>query len=86
MGRHADHPPAGVQVLAAPGSGDDAVVAAVQDSMQGTVQDSMHDSMLDAAVSPVLVVTADLALAARCEALGATVVGPRWLISLTDEG
>ena len=60
-----DHLPAGVRVLAAPGSGDDTVVEAVR----------------DAAPDPVLAVTADRALAGRCEAFGATVVGPRWLLS-----
>ena len=53
-----------VQVLAAPGSGDDAIVAAVADAGSG----------------PRLVVTADRELRARCEALGAIAVGPRWLL------
>lgn len=60
----------GVEVRAAHGSGDDAVVEAVR----------------DAAAGPVLAVTADRALAARCGALGATVVGPRWLTPLLGEG
>lgn len=64
----ADHPRAGVRVLAAPGSGDDTVVDAVR----------------DAAPDPVLAVTADRALAVRCEALGASVVGPRWLLSILE--
>ncbi len=66
----ADHPPAGVEVRAASGHGDDAVVDAVRDASGG----------------PVLVVTADRALAARCEALTATVVGPRWLTGLLGDG
>jgi 8-oxo-dGTP pyrophosphatase MutT (NUDIX family) len=32
--------------------------------------------------APCLVVTADRALRARCEAAGASVIGPRWLVSL----
>ena len=31
---------------------------------------------------PCLVVTADRELRARCEAAGATVTGPRWLLAL----
>jgi 8-oxo-dGTP pyrophosphatase MutT (NUDIX family) len=61
--------PAGrVRVLAAPGAGDDAIVAAVED-----VKDSR-----------VLVVTADRELRARCVAVGAVPVGPSWLRGLMD--
>jgi 8-oxo-dGTP diphosphatase len=35
-----------------------------------------------AAAPPVLVVTADRELRARCEELGAAVIGPRWLLDL----
>ncbi len=56
-----------VRVVAAPGSGDDAIVAVVTAAGDG----------------PVVVVTADRELRARCEALGATPVGPRWLLGLT---
>ena len=51
-----------VRVVAAPGSGDDAIVDAVADSGDG----------------PRVVVTADRELRARCEALGAVAVGPSW--------
>ena len=57
-----------VRVLAAPGAGDDAIVAAV--AAAGDV--------------PVVVVTADRELRARCEALGAAAAGPRWLRGLID--
>jgi 8-oxo-dGTP diphosphatase len=67
----ADDPPVGVEVRAAPGSGDDEIVAALR--------------LRDATAGPVVVVTADRALADRCRALGATVVGPRWLLSLVHE-
>lgn len=56
-----------VRVLAAPGSGDDAIVAAVQAAGEG----------------PIVVVTADRELRARCEAVGAVAAGPRWLLGLT---
>lgn len=62
----ADEPARGVEVLAAPGSGDDAIVDLVRFADPGTVH---------------LVVTADRELRARCEAAGATVTGPRWLLS-----
>jgi len=54
----------GVQVLAAPGSGDDAVVELVA---------------AEAPRRPCLVVTADRALRDRVAALGADVIGPRWV-------
>jgi 8-oxo-dGTP pyrophosphatase MutT (NUDIX family) len=57
-----------VSVVAAPGSGDDAIVAAVE-----AVEDG-----------PRIVVTADRELRARCEAVGAVAVGPSWLRGLTD--
>lgn len=62
-------PPAGVEVVSASGSGDEAIVKAVRHAAPG----------------PVIVVTADRALASSCAALGATVVGPRWLISLLED-
>ncbi|MFC4063020.1 NUDIX domain-containing protein [Planomonospora corallina] len=58
--------PPGVTVVAAPGSGDDAIVRAVEET---------------AAWEHVLVVTADRALRERVTALGAEVTGPRWLLS-----
>lgn len=57
-----------VRVLAAPGEGDDAIVAAVAAAGDG----------------PIIVVTADRELRARCEALGAAAAGPRWLRELID--
>jgi hypothetical protein len=54
----------GVEVVSAPGSGDDAIVDVVRDRGQDR---------------PVVVVTADRELRGRVAALGATVQGPRWL-------
>ncbi|MDG4826458.1 hypothetical protein O7635_31800 [Asanoa sp. WMMD1127] len=54
----------GVPVVAARGSGDDAIVDLVRDH---------------ATDGPIVVVTADRELRARVSALGATVHGPRWL-------
>jgi 8-oxo-dGTP diphosphatase len=59
-----DGGPSPVSVVAAPGSGDDAVV------------DVAGDRRAD---GPVVVVTADRELRARVGEVGATVVGPRWL-------
>ncbi|GAA3514527.1 8-oxo-dGTP pyrophosphatase MutT (NUDIX family) [Streptosporangium album] len=56
----------GTSVIAAPGSGDDAIVQAVQDIPSW---------------ERVLVVTADRGLRERVTALGAQVTGPRWLLS-----
>ncbi|GAA3078573.1 NUDIX hydrolase [Streptosporangium carneum] len=56
----------GVSLVSAPGSGDDAVVRAVRDA---------------AAWERVLVVTADRGLRERVTALGADVIGPRWLLA-----
>jgi 8-oxo-dGTP diphosphatase len=53
-----------VTVVAAPGSGDDEIVAQVE------------HARLDGA--PVLVITADRELRSRCTRAGAAVVGPRW--------
>ena len=57
-----------VLVLAAPGGGDDAIVAAVAAAGDG----------------PLIVVTADRELRARCQTLGAVPVGPSWLRGLVD--
>lgn len=54
-----------VRVVAAPGSGDDAIVGEVT-ALSGRK----------------LVVTADRELRRRCEAAGAAVTGPRWLLNL----
>ncbi|WP_018655400.1 NUDIX hydrolase [Actinomadura flavalba] len=61
----AAEPSPDVTVVAAPGSGDDHIVALVTDP--------------DPDVR-YLVVTADRELRARCEAAGASVLGPRWLL------
>ena len=53
----------GVQVVHAPGEGDDTIAA-----------------LAAAGELPVVVVTADRALADRCRAAGADVSGPRWLL------
>ena len=58
----------GVEVVAATGSGDDAIVAVVAERRT--------------AGRPVRVVTADRGLRARVEALGAAVLGPRTLLDL----
>ena len=57
-----------VRVMAAAGSGDDAIVALVR-KLPGR---------------RVVVVTADRELRRRCEAAGATVLGPGWLRGLLD--
>lgn len=56
---------AGVRVVAAPGSGDDTIV---------------EFAAPRAADETRVVVTADRELRARCETVGASVVGPRWLL------
>jgi 8-oxo-dGTP diphosphatase len=64
----AEGAPPGVRVVAAPGSGDDTIVAAVAE----------YAAAPDATT---LVVTADRELRGRCRAAGAAVAGPRWLLS-----
>ena len=61
-------PGAGVRVVQADGSGDDAIVALVRELPGRRV-----------------VVTADRELRRRCEAAGAEVLGPGWLIRLFRE-
>ena len=56
-----------VRVISAPGSADDAIVAEVASL---------------AAAGSCLVVTADRELRRRCEALGAAVAGPGWLLEM----
>jgi hypothetical protein len=53
----------GVEVVHAPGQGDDALVA-----------------LVEAALEPVVLVSADKGLADRCRALGSEVVSPSWLL------
>lgn|SRR6185437_3636227 len=55
-----------VRVVSAPGSGDDAIVQVVADTV--------------AREESCLVVTADRELRRRCEELNASVVGPGWLL------
>ena len=56
----------GVEVVEAPGSGDDALVALAAGRPAGV---------------PVVVVTADRELRRRLEGVGAGCVGPRWLLA-----
>jgi 8-oxo-dGTP pyrophosphatase MutT (NUDIX family) len=63
---------AGPRVVAARGSGDDAVVEAAADAVAGT-------STPASSAAPVLVVTADRELRRRVAAVGAAVTGPSWL-------
>ena len=53
----------GVEVVHAPGGGDDTIA-----------------SLAASAGDPVVLVSADRGLAGRCRSVGATVVGPRWLL------
>jgi len=57
-----------VRIVAAPGSGDDAIVGVVAETV--------------ARDETCLVVTADRELRQRCEELNASVVGPGWLLRL----
>ena len=57
-----------MRVVSAPASGDDAIVGVVAEVI--------------ASGESCLVVTADRELRRRCEALGAAVVGPTWLLRL----
>jgi hypothetical protein len=57
-----------VRLVSAPGSGDDAIVGAVAETV--------------ARDESCLVVTADRELRRRCEELNASVVGPGWLLRL----
>jgi len=61
-------PTAGVEVVSAPASGDDALVDVVRERRTG--------------LRPVAVVTADRELRSRVEAAGAAVLGPRTLLDL----
>jgi hypothetical protein len=58
----------GVEVVHAPGSGDDAIV----------------DAVVGASDQAITVVSADRGLAARVRDYGATVVGPNWLLGRLD--
>ncbi|HUP68703.1 MAG TPA: hypothetical protein VM142_02700 [Acidimicrobiales bacterium] len=56
----------GVQVVHAPGEGDDTLVALA--------------AAAGAAAEAVVLVSADRALCGRCRAVGSEIVGPRWLL------
>ena len=56
----------GVEVVHAPGEGDDTLADIAAAAASGA--------------EPVVLVSADRALAERCRAAGADVVGPRWLL------
>ena len=62
----------GVTVLHAPASGDDLLVAVTAEAAE--------------AAEPVTLVSADRALRARVEQLGAGLAAPRWLLQVLDEG
>ncbi|MFI9510333.1 hypothetical protein [Nocardia sp. NPDC052566] len=62
----------GLHIVAAHGSGDDAIV----DVVAAAVEKDGHRS--------ITVVTADRGLRTRVEALGATTTGPRWLLDQLD--
>jgi hypothetical protein len=64
-GADGEHP---VELVSAPGSGDDAIVGVVAEAV--------------AREESCLVVTADRELRQRCEELNASVVGPGWLLRL----
>lgn len=66
-------PSSRVRVVQAAGSGDDAIVALVR-QLAGPPEPRDR----------VIVVTADRELRRRCEAAGATVLGPSWLWGLVD--
>ena len=66
----AEHSDPRVTVVAASGSGDDAIVAEAAER---------------AADGPVVTVTADRALVGRVAAHGAAAAGPRWLLGLLDD-
>ena len=66
----------GVTVVHAPGSGDDALVDVIRDAR------SPGPGGVGAAV---VLVSADRELRGRAEALGAEVVGPRWLLERLGE-
>jgi len=66
-------PSSRVRVVQANGSGDDAIVALVRE-LRGA----------QGSGGRVIVVTADRELRRRCEAAGATVLGPSWLLGLLD--
>jgi len=69
-----------VVVVRARGSGDDEIVR--QAATAATAATAVETVETVAAARTCLVVTADRELRARCEAVGAAVTGPRWLLAL----
>jgi 8-oxo-dGTP diphosphatase len=68
-----------VRIVLASGSGDDEIVRQAAETIR-----QAGEKVRQAAESagPCLVVTADRELRVRCQAAGAAVVGPRWLLDL----
>lgn len=64
--------PDALRVVAALGSGDDAIVEVVLTAVQDDID------------RPVIVVTADRGLRERVESLGADTIGPSWLLDLLE--
>ena len=69
-----------VQVVEAPGSGDDAVVEAVH-ALRDSGREARGEVLAPRATSAVTVVTADRELRERVTAVGARTIGPRALLS-----
>jgi hypothetical protein len=69
----------GVTVVHAAGSGDDALVDVVRDASAAASEASGEGDG-----QGVVLITADRELRRRAEALGAEVVGPRWLLERLD--
>jgi 8-oxo-dGTP diphosphatase len=67
-----DSPDRQVRIVLASGSGDDEIVRQAAEIVRQAAEPA----------GPCLVVTADRELRARCEAVGASAVGPRWLLDL----
>lgn len=68
-----------VRVVSAPGSGDDAIVA---EAVAAAAPEAAASADGASAGGTCLVVTADRELRRRCQAAGAAVAGPGWLIGL----
>ncbi|MDQ6836911.1 MAG: hypothetical protein M3137_00850 [Actinomycetota bacterium] len=67
-----------VELVHAPGQGDDTLVELATAAGAGPV------AIAPGSAETVMVVTADRALAERLRAVGAAVVGPRWLLARLD--
>jgi 8-oxo-dGTP diphosphatase len=81
-----DGVPPSVRVVPAPGSGDDAIVAAVSAAVgNASAASAAADASAgsgNASAGGCLVVTADRELRRRCAEAGAVAVGPGWLLGL----